>query len=104
MLTTETAALEPASNVQQATGADAQIVEANSERNGLEIQAANANTAPVFLTLVAPGQVVPAASATSAHVELAAGQSWTGTVSGTLWTGRVRAFSAAAQNVRIIEV
>jgi hypothetical protein len=99
-------ALGAASTVQVATGADAQVVEANSERNGLVILAPNANSAPVFLTLVAPGQTTPAASAASAHIELAAGQSWTsaqGSGDGLVWLGRVRAFSVAAQNLRIRE-
>jgi hypothetical protein len=103
MLDVETSALAPASSVSQATGADAQIVEANPTRNGVEIQAANVNSAPVFLTLVQPGATTPAASAASAHIELAAGQTWPGLVTGTLWTGRVRAFSTAAQVVRIVE-
>lgn len=103
MLAVATEQLGSNAAVVKATGADAQIVEANSERNGLEIQASNANTAPVFLTLVQPNATTPAASATSAHVELAAGQTWPGTVGGVLWLGRVRAFSAAAQNLRIME-
>lgn len=103
MLQVETSQLTAQSNPNVATGADAQILEANSERNGLEIQAAGANTGTVFLTLVTPGQSTPAASATSAHIELNAGQTWPGTIGGVLWTGRVRAFSAAAQVVRIAE-
>lgn len=104
MLDIETSSLGTNTSASQATGADAQIVESNSERNGLIIQAANVNSAPVFLTLVAPATVVPAASAASAHIELAAGQSWTGRVTEVVWTGRVRAFSTAAQVVRITEV
>ncbi len=105
-LITSTSALAPASSVQVATGADTQAVEANSERNGLIIQALNANSAPVFLTLVQPNATTPAASAASAHVELAAGQTWSsvqGSGDGVVWLRRVRAFSTAAQNLRIRE-
>jgi mRNA-degrading endonuclease toxin of MazEF toxin-antitoxin module len=104
MLVPAASQLATNSSVQSTTGADAQIIEANSERNAIEVQAATANSAAVFLTLVAPATTTPAASAASAHVELAAGQTWPGLVGGTLWLGRVRAFSAAAQVVRITEV
>ena len=99
MLIVETSALGPASNAQQATGASAQIVPLNTERNGLQIKAAKANTATVFLLLGAG-----TASATSFHIGLEAGESWVGLISGVLWTGPVQAFSAAAQVVTIIEV
>jgi hypothetical protein len=80
-------------------GASAQLIAANSERNGLRVTVDTAAAASVYL-LLGTGT----ASATNFHIVLAAGGSWDGLVSRCLWTGAVQYYSSAGGKVGVAEV
>lgn len=93
-----TDALTASSTTSAASGASAQLIVANTERNGLRVQVDPAGAGPVYL-LLGTGT----ASATVFHVALSAGGSWDGQVSEVVWRGAVQAFGTGAR-VSVVEV
>ncbi len=80
------------------SGASAQIVGLNAERNGLSIITDPSGTGTVYL-LLGSGT----ASATNFHVALAPGGQWSGQVSEVVWGGLVQAFGTGAR-IGVVEV
>lgn len=91
-LVTATDALTAASTTSAVSGASAQLIAANTERNGLRVSVDPAGAAPVYLLLGAG-----TASATVFHVALAAGGFWDGLVSHVVWRGAVQVFGTGAR-------
>lgn len=98
MLIRSTSAVTANSGV-QAAGGDAQLVPANSERNGLSVQVDAGGTGTVYLKWRSG-----AASAADFDYSLAPGATWNGKVSDVVWDGAVRFFSAGTPNVAVVEV
>lgn len=86
-----TDALTAASSSAGVGGASAQILAANTERNGLRVSLDSASVGPLYLLLGAG-----TASATNFHVCVKpGGPDWDGTISnGVLWRGAVQCFGS----------
>lgn len=67
-----------------------------TEHNGILCSADSANTAVTYL-LLGPGT----ASAGNWHIALPAGQAWDGTIGGTVWRGRISAYSTGAAKLGV---
>lgn len=83
------------------SGAAAQLIAANPERDGLRVGIDAASTTPVYI-LLGPGTP----SATVFHISLLAttGHSyWDGLISGVVWAGAVQIFGTGAR-VTVTEV
>jgi hypothetical protein len=98
MLIVAAESLAAGSNAAVVAGASAQLIGANTERNGLSVSVSSAATNPVYLLLGAG-----TASATNFHYALPAGATWDGMVSGVLWRGAVQYFGTGAQ-LGVVEV
>ena len=95
-LTTATVIYAPGAYVDPGQAGGATIPPA-TEHNGILVSADSANTAVTYL-LLGPGTVSP----TNWHIALPAGQAWDGTIGGTVWRGRISAYSAAAANIGVV--
>lgn len=91
-LVTATDALTAASTTSVASGATAQLIAPNTERNGLEVTVDPAGVGPVYLILgTGP------ASATVFHKALGPGGVWPGTIGGVVYRGAVQVFGTGAR-------
>lgn len=96
-LVTATDALAAGTTTSAASGASAQLIGANTERNGLRVAVDPAGTGPVYLLLGAG-----TASATVFRAALSPGQFWDGLVSHSVWRGAVQFFGTGAR-VSVVE-
>jgi hypothetical protein len=91
-LITATDTLAAGSNSTIAAGASAQIIAANTERNGLRISLDSAAASPIYLLLGAG-----TASATNFHICVKpGGPDWDGTIGNVVWRGAVQCFGTGA--------
>lgn len=86
--------LTPSTTTSAVSGASAQLIGPNPERNALSVQVDSAGAGPVYL-LLGTG----AASATVFHVCIPAGVIWNGRISDVLWRGAIQVFGTGARVV-----